>query len=323
MGALGSVLLTGATGFVGASTLAALRARGHSVVALHRNEPPAAWREDPAIVPLRSDLADPACVPVITDALAEVETVVHCAAAMSGDAEQQARDTIAGTRHLLDAVAGTDVTRLVLVSSLAVYDPLAMDGDRVLDESVPLETLEAARDAYVRGKLEQEALCIDATDVDVTILRPGIIYGPGRAWNAHVGAGLGPLLLRIGGAGELPLVHVDHVAQSIADAVVFDHPVVLNLVDDDRPDRDRFLKVFAKSGWPRFVVPLPWRVLDSVGRAIGPMWRSRPGLLRSAILRWRMGPMRYSNAALHDSLGFSQSAPFETLMNNALSEGSR
>ncbi|GGX48608.1 nucleoside-diphosphate sugar epimerase [Tateyamaria omphalii] len=320
MGALGTVLLTGATGFVGAATLAELRARGHAVVALYRTALPSTWAGDAGIYPVRADLADANCVPVIVNALENVETVVHCAAAMSGSAERQARDTVEGTRHLCDAVAQSGLSRLVLVSSLAVYDPLAVDAKRILDEVTPLETPALARDAYVRGKLEQEAVCAELSGVDLTVLRPGIVYGPGRAWNAHVGAGLGPVLLRLGGAGELPLAHVKHVARSIADAAAFDGAVVLNVVDDDRPDRYRFLKAFAESGWPRFVVPVHWRVLDAVGRVVGPIWRNRPGLLRSAVLRWRMGPMRYSNTALHSSLGFTQSAPFETLMGDALSE---
>lgn len=320
MGALGKVLLTGANGFVGRATLEELRARGCDVVALHRSAPPSDWTADPGILPVRADLSDTDCVAPLVDALSGVVAVIHAAAAMSDDGARNASDTVAGTRHLLSAMSRARVSRLVLVSSLAVYDPMSVALGGMFDEAVPVETPETARDGYVRGKLEQEALCRAAPGLTLGILRPGIVYGPGRAWNAHIGVVFGPILLRIGIAGELPMVHVDHLARALADAAGKGTPMVVNLVDDDRPDRGRFLAAFKASGWPRVVLPLPRQVLAAMGWFLAPLGARRPGLLKAPVLRWRMAPYSYANAVLHDRLGFTQSATFETLMQHALTE---
>ena len=320
MGDVTRLLLTGATGFVGRAVLAQARAQGLEVVAVTRGAPPAAWTEA-GVIPCCADLADPAAIPVLRAALRGVGAVIHCAAHLGSDEGAVTPATTLGTRHLLAAMAGQSA-RLVLVSSIAVYDYTKLAPGGTVTEATPLEQPDTARDAYVAGKLRQEAMCRDAGH-PLWILRPGAIFGEGRTWNAHLGVSLGPLLVAMGQGGELPLAHVDHVARRLVRAagIAPQGVEVLNLVDADRPDRARFLRAHRLSGWPRLVLPLPWPVVLPVARLLAPLGPRLPGLLREPVLRARILPLRYDARALVRRLGPLDQPRFEALMAAALKEG--
>ena len=321
MGAL-TLLITGAGGYVGRYTVAAARAHDHRVIAVLRraDQAPVAWAGDPLIEVLEWDLTEPGVLPA-------VDAVVHIAASLSGDDTVQAYDTIAATRNVLQAIheSGQSPT-LVLASSISVYSGTDLTEGDTVTEASPIERQSALRDAYCRAKIEQERLCLEAvvaTGLALHILRIGAVFGPGRVWNAHVGVGFGPVLLRFGQEGQIPLAHVRHVAQVLVLATetpaVDADECVINVVDDDLPNRGEFVKALAKGGWPRVVLPLSWRVFAlAAGKRPG-----LPGLLRLPTLRARMMPVKYNNARLHARLGWHPEAGFKVLMRDALAAEAR
>ncbi|MFP4328163.1 MAG: NAD-dependent epimerase/dehydratase family protein [Paracoccaceae bacterium] len=321
MGGL-TLVITGAGGFLGRHAVAEARARGHAVQAVLRGDPPEGWGA--GVQPVTADLADPTATATLTRALRGADAVIHAAAALTGDDATHARDTLGTTKTLLAAMAalGADAPRLVLVGSLAVYDHRALPEGGTLDETASLEPRPWRRDAYCRAKLAQEALCQEAARAqgfDLTILRPGAIYGPGRAWNAHLGPGFGPVLLRLSGKGEVPLSHVTHAAEAAVRAAEAptEGVTVINVVDDALPDRAAFIAAFRKSGWPGLVLPLPWKLLRMVS-PLAPAFA--PGLLRAEVLAARAKPLRYANARLH-ALGWKPRIGFEEALAQALGDG--
>ncbi len=330
-----TVAVTGAAGFVGRATVAALRARGHAVRALLRraDQAPAAWGADPRVAVHALDLGAPAAGPALAAALQGVDAVIHAAAAMGGDDAAQARDTLAPTQALLAALAGmAPPPRLVLVSSYSVYDLAALPEGRPLDETAPLEIHGGGRDAYARAKLAQErmARAAAAEGLPVWLLRPGAIFGPGRLWNAHLGHPVGPLLLQLERAGEVPVAWIGHVAEALARAAerAPEGPggvEAVNVLDDDRPDRAAYLAELRKGGWPTAVLPLPWRWLAALGRLLAAraparLARKLPGLLRPETLAARMRPVTHDNAALHARLGWAPTRRFAEAMAAARQE---
>ena len=166
-----------------------------------------------------------------------------------------------------------------------------------------MEPAPALRDAYTRAKLAQEA-AVSASGLSSCIARVGAVWGPGRLWNAHLGVPLGPVLIRIGAGGEVPLAHVQNVALALV--MLAETGVgVINVVDDDRPSPRAYVAALRSGGWPRLVIPLSWRVLDALCALPLP-----GGLFRRPTLRARMMPRRYSNARLHD-LGWSPIIGFQ------------
>lgn len=322
MGAM-TLMITGAAGYVGRATVAAARARGHHVVAVVRLAGVTAdgWETDEGIEVIEADLSRPDSIAKLD--MLGVDAVIHAAASLSGDDAEQARSTLNGTRHVLAAMAAAEEPpRLVLVGSVAVYSGMGLQEFAVLNETAPLERHPGQRDAYCRAKLAQEDICAEAISEmggELRVMRLGAVFGPGRLWNAHVGPGFGPMVLRLQTAGEIPLCHIAHAAEALVRAVevpVPDGPdgalEVLNLVDDDLPDRLRFLNAMARTGWPKVIVPVSWRVFDVLAGVLA--WLpGRPGLLRRETLRARMFPVLYPNTRLKARLGLGNMPGFEQL----------
>jgi len=311
------IMVTGAAGFVGRHTVEAARKRGHKVCAVVRrtNSVPQKWRDDAGITPFVCDLAtDPAGIVL---ALKDVTSIIHTAASLSGDEQAQMRDTVAATEAVLTAIKQqSNPVHLVLASTISVYDTMTVKTGETVDEETKLETNPVKRDAYCRGKLAQEILCKGAGIDKLSILRIGIIFGKGRILNSHLGIGIGPILLRLGGRGQLPLCYVKHCAKALVLAA--ENPAtVVNVVDDDLPDRSLFITVLRKSGWPKFVFPLHWKFFDFLSTVFSPIAGRLPGLLRKPVLHARMKPLNYSNKKLHQQLGWTADYTFKQAMQEA------
>ncbi|WP_372611169.1 NAD-dependent epimerase/dehydratase family protein [Aquicoccus sp.] len=303
-----TLLVTGAGGFIGRRTVEAALARGHKVRALVRQSC-APFAGMPDVECIAFDLGRDNGA--LTKAVKDVDAVIHCAAALGGDDAAMERDTLAPTRSLIQAMSTTaPMPRLVLVGSIAVHDADALPENALIDENGPLEQAPDARDAYTRAKLAQEEM-LQGAGLGGWIARPGAVYGPGRLWNAHLGPRLGPLLVRLGDAGQIPLVSVESCAEALVLAAETDppgpglQPVIL--VDDDLPDRARFLSALGPKA-PAIVLPLSWRFLDRLATGLSrvPGLATRlPGLLRPRPLRARMRPARYSNDHAKAVLGWT------------------
>ncbi len=321
MGAM-TLLVTGAGGHVGRAVVACAQARGHRVRALYRAtvDPP------PGVEGLRADLArDP-----LDQALAGIDAVIHAAAAVTGEPAQMQRDTVAATRALMQAVGRAAVPRVVLVGSMAVYGTQGLCPGAVVDETTALETRPALRDAYCRAKLAQEDVARDIARQHGTalwVMRAGAVWGPGRLWNAHLGLALGPVLLRIGDSpGEIPLVHQDRCAAGLVTAAETAPTAgfeIVNLLDADRPDRRRYVTALRRGGWPRIVLPVPWRVPDLAAWALTPLAPRLPGLLRRPALRARLMPLLYGDQKLRARLALPDGPGFEAAMQAASGDGGR
>src|SRR5690606_22540262 len=111
------------------------------------------------------------------------------------------------------------VGRFVLVSSMGVYGAQGVQQWGTLDESTPVDPYPERRDPYTCSKLEQEAVAKKLSEqlgVPLVIVRPGVIYGPGRSLiTSRVGLTLGPLLIRMGGEQPLPYTHVENCAAGL------------------------------------------------------------------------------------------------------------
>lgn len=319
------VLVTGGTGFIGRYVALALARAGHDVAVLARNvsAPPP---ELAGAKLRRGDLLDPAAVAA---ALPGIEAVVHCAAAMDGNLADQRRTTVQGTEHLLAAMDAANVRRLVAVSSFAVYDHAGLPAWGVLDETCPLEEQFAARGPYIQAKREQEDLIrrvVGREGWRWTLLRPGLVYGPGRTWFYHLGMQLSPVRwVCLAGASLLPLTWVEHCADAAALALVREaaQGQTLNIVDDDLPARADYVRALAALVRPRAsVLVVPWAPLAlAAGLCAGTVGRlglPLPGILNPVTLAARCKPLRYSNALAARVLGWKPRRPWREALADAV-----
>lgn len=210
------VLLTGATGFLGASVLRALRRAGYEVRALVR--PGRTLPEDVEVA--EGDITD---AEAVNRAVSGVDFVVHCAARVetTGKWEEFAATNVRATRLLIQAARAAGVRRIVHISSLSVY---AVDRNGVtITEDSPFDSEASARGGYSRSKLAADRLALHEARLGapVVVLRPGLLYGPGR--NPPVARQSIPVggfrLLLARRDYPLPLTHVDNVADAVVAAL--------------------------------------------------------------------------------------------------------
>jgi nucleoside-diphosphate-sugar epimerase len=211
-----SVLLTGATGFVGSHVADAFAAAGFRVRALARSPQRAAGLREHGFDIVHGSLDD---AHVLEAACEGVDVVVHMAALTHArtDAEY-VRVNAAGTERLLAAALGArnGPRRFVYLSSLAAAGP-CVDG-----LGVGADDPERPLTAYGRSKLAGERVVLEAGDrIEVVVLRPPAVYGPRDTDLYHFFriARWGLVPVPTGPARPLQMVHVADLAQALVRAV--------------------------------------------------------------------------------------------------------
>ena len=208
------VLVTGGSGLLGRTTIAALAARGHEVVALQRRES--------AELACRQVLADVCDRDAVAAAAEGCDGVVHGAARVGvvGSREQFRRDNVGGTESVVAACRAAGVGRLVIVSSPSVgYESVPTVGAGAAE---PI-TSRSDRSWYSESKAEAEgvALAADAAALAVTAIRPHVIWGPGDT--QLIGriverARAGRLFVVAGGRALIDTTYVDNAADALVAA---------------------------------------------------------------------------------------------------------
>lgn len=160
---LTSVLLTGASGYLGGRLAARLDgAPGTDLRALVRRPVPTLPVDDQIVCPL------PAGDDALLAACASVDVVVHLAGSNEVVAAKEPdlclSETIVGTRQLASAAARAGVQRFVYLSTVHVYGPPA-DGARLTEQVVP-----APAGAYAIARLASEHVARVAQGDGMTVV---------------------------------------------------------------------------------------------------------------------------------------------------------
>jgi nucleoside-diphosphate-sugar epimerase len=277
-------LVTGASGFIGSHVTGELARRGHDVVALVRPSstvPPEL--EQRRVETFATDLRRPAAG--LAEAIEGADAVVHLAAGIAGSPRMRFDATVVATENLIAAIpAGGWGGRLVHVSSLAVYAFARIPSGATIDETSPLEPELGRRDDYAWVKGWQERIVREfaaSGRCEVTIVRPGAVFGRGRDLPARLGRPLGERALLVwGGTARLPLVHVENLASLLATCA--EHPSaggrVFNAVDVDPPRQWTYVRRWRRAQ-PRLAisVPVPRAALRAAGRGFALTGSRLPG----------------------------------------------
>jgi len=191
------ILVTGAGGFIGAALCPALTAHGYHVVAgLRRAAAPPPGAEPVALgnIGPATDWSGP---------LRGIETVVHLAqrAHAGPDAALLAQEP-AAVAALARALAAAGGRRLVLVSSVKAMGETTEPGRAFRPNDTP-----RPEDAYGRAKLASEhaaAAAVRETGIELVVVRPPLVYGPGARANFAA-------LVRLAASGlPLPFAAIDN-----------------------------------------------------------------------------------------------------------------
>lgn len=220
-----SVLVTGARGFIGAALMRRFREQGVRAIGVD-------LQGDGADV-FAGDIGEPQRW---QEKLEQVDTIVHTAALVTNALPDTAmwRVNVLATRNLVAAAVARGVRRFVHLSSIVAYGNAAV-GE--LDEEHPVH---AEGGSYVRTKLAAEHAVLAAHaqhGLEVVILRPGDVYGPGsRPWvivPIELIKGR-QFLLPAMGEGFFRPIYIDDLTRGIATAAVSERAAnqIFNLSSD-------------------------------------------------------------------------------------------
>jgi nucleoside-diphosphate-sugar epimerase len=201
----GTVLVTGATGFIGGRICERLvQAGARRVRALVHSMHRAARIGRLPIELCPGNLLEPDS---LRQALADSTIVIHCGLG-------NARAIVRGTKNLLAECHKAGVKRFVHMSTAAVYGLTPPPGSET--EDAPLRL---TGDGYCdnKGRAEEAVLRAGEQGLPIVILRPSIVYGPYSAWSTRLIANLREhrVVLIDGGKGACNTTYVDNLVDAV------------------------------------------------------------------------------------------------------------
>ncbi len=173
-----SVLVTGATGFLGEHLCRVLVDEGHIVRGLSRSR--SAVLEELGVEHVRGDVLSN---DDLQRALDGVSAVFHLAGAVSrnpDDAQRMMRLHVDGTRKVLEQMATFGVRRMILASTSGTIG--VSKDEEILDESAPYAEEIVAGWPYYASKIYQERLAFEHGErlgIEVVAVNPSLLLGPG------------------------------------------------------------------------------------------------------------------------------------------------
>ncbi len=171
-----SILITGATGYLGTKLTQLLADRGESVRLLLRTDSKIQIPDRPAISIVYGDIMDKES---LKNAMKGISKVYHMAAYArfwAKDPSIYQKINVEGTRNVLDAALHTGILKMVHTSTAGVVGP---SGKFPMDEEMPRNA--GFFNLYEKTKWEAENLSMEYArkGLPVIIVNPSRVYGPG------------------------------------------------------------------------------------------------------------------------------------------------
>jgi nucleoside-diphosphate-sugar epimerase len=168
-----TILLTGATGFIGSHLAEALLADGHQLICPVRNPDLLRWLKGLPVELVKADLSQPG---QLGDIPARCSVVVHVAGITKAPARQSffQANALAVRNLLLQCLPhARGIKRVTILSSLAAIGPAPLGG--AVDENTPPRPVSWYGKSKLAGEMYARRF---STRLPLTILRPCVVYGP-------------------------------------------------------------------------------------------------------------------------------------------------
>ncbi len=294
------VLVTGANGFVGRALCRVLVEHGHAVTGLVRRaggcvDGVSEWVQQSQDF-IGMDTAWPPGLGV--DAVVHLAARVHVMDDRAADPLAAFRATnVDGALRVAQAARRHGAARFVFVSSIKAV--AEADSGRALREDDPPQP----QDPYGRSKLEAEQALVrfgEASGLDVVIVRPPLVYGPG------VGANFLRLMDAVARRKPLPLgaisakrslVYVDNLADALLHCATDPRAShgLFHVADGDDPTVAGLAQALGRHlQQPARLIPMPAGLLRVAGRLTG----------RSAQIERLVGDLRVDISRIRTVLGW-------------------
>jgi nucleoside-diphosphate-sugar epimerase len=265
-------MVTGATGFLGGHLVRSLAQNDYEITALVRPTSKVGLELQEHAKLVEGDLSDGQALEA---AMTGADVVFHCAALTTNRTSWRAQQetNVKGTERVLEAAVRAGVKRVIHISSVLVYGLRPPKGGSVFTETSPRIENPEKWAYYVRSKSAADELAMSFSQekgLPVTIMRLGILYGPGGGLpGQQTLARLGPARLLLGnGRNVLPFTYVENAVDCILLAASSDVAAgqVYNVVDEPQiSGRDALAERARLTGNRPLLVRVPAWLLLAAG----------------------------------------------------------
>lgn len=171
-----ALLVTGGTGYIGSKLVVQLAQTGQDIRVLCRSTPTLPEFQKSNIKTFKGDITDPGSLKTALNGVSRVYHLAAYARTWAKDPTVYHRLNVKGTENVLTAASAAGVQKVVYTSTAGVIGP---SGDRPMTETDPRVT--GFFNLYESTKSEAEAVALDFAKqgMEVCILNPSRIYGPG------------------------------------------------------------------------------------------------------------------------------------------------
>ncbi len=296
---MSKILVTGATGFVGRSLVPALISAGHEVrCAVTRKVD---WLNAEQVVVARLELQ-----PDWSEALEGIELVIHLAARVhimqkesASSLDEYCKVNTIATKDFAEQAVQHNVKRFVFLSSIKVNGEFTLENLPFTENSVV-----CPEDPYGQSKFyaEQHLQTLSQnTDMEVVILRPPLVYGPG------VKANFLKMIKLVNKGWPLPFgkvtnkrsfIYIDNLVSALCTVAI--EPKAANkiylIADNESWSLSQLLNVLATHMNIKIrIIPVPQQLLSAIFQ-----------LFRLSSLSQRLlGSLEVSNNKIKSELGWS------------------
>jgi len=271
----GRVLVTGATGFLGRHLVSALHRCGATITVLVRDRTRVSPDLERCAEIVQGDLRN---ANDVRAAMRDVTLVFHCAAATSNRMNWHTHNetNVRGSENVFMAVLDRGVRRVIHVSSVIVYGLDGKRTDNPIDETAPYADAPDRWAHYMRSKIQADRLALEMVrerGLPVTVMRLGILYGPGnprlpgtgllraRRWRFVLG----------GGRNAMPFTYVGNAVDALLLAAITPQATgqAYNVVDDPQVTvREAARLDDAGTGDYSSIMPVPAFALSTLARLL-------------------------------------------------------
>jgi nucleoside-diphosphate-sugar epimerase len=301
-----TLCITGVGGFIGLRMAERAQARGIHVRGIDLDPIAVARARRLGIDVLEGDLCDPQ---VARAGVQGCDAVFHTAAIVSEDAswELSRRVNVTGTVTMARAARNEGARRFIHLSSVMVY---GFDYPEGITEEGPFD---GANNPYCQTKLESDQAALAMHDpgrLDVTVIRPGDVYGPGCvSWVVRpIGLMKRNLFALVdGGKPLINHVHVDNLIDAVFAAIERDAVgTSFTITDGRRTSAREFFGYYAGFLGKRTIPSLPSALALPAFSALERTFArlSRPSPLHAAAVHFVRRKHMYSIAKAQRELDY-------------------
>jgi len=320
-----SVLVTGATGFIGSNLCRGLIEAGYQVRAFRRSTSSLKLIEDLPLDHAIGDLTDPES---LVAAMQGIEAVFHTASKVDywRSPDGIYATTVGGTRLVLEAAMQAGVKRVVYTSSVA---SLGVPAVKVPGEHPPLlmnenhawnYRPESFRYGHAKHLAEMEVQKAVAQGLDAVIVNPSMVFGPGdvNRISGEIVVQVARGIVRFSLPGGMNGIHVNDAIRGHLLALERGRCGERYILGAENKTFLEFIRITAEvvgRAPPKFVIP-SW-ILQPLASPLDLLCRFVPMPFNGDLLRFSNQLMYYDTRKAQHELGLTDLLPVRTALQDA------